>query len=332
MAELSNDNKIEMLRRMLRIRLFDEAATELQSRGELPGPMHTSIGQEAEVVGACMALTDDDYMTGNHRSHGHPIGKGASLKPLMAELLGKETGVCKGHGGSMHLADFSVGSLGESGIVGAGIPIATGAALSAQLRRTKQVSLAFFGDGATNAGPFHESLNLASIWSLPVVFLCENNGFAVTARASDMVSVKDIADRAAAYSIPGQVVDGQDVLAVYQATSVAVERGRGGGGPTLLDVKTYRFREHAEFGRVGDGVRNYRTAAEVEEAKLRDPIELFSNVLTESGVLQSEGVTALRAEVGREVKEAVDYAMTSPFPDLSSAFDFVFVEPVPARH
>ncbi|MBV9603667.1 MAG: thiamine pyrophosphate-dependent dehydrogenase E1 component subunit alpha, partial [Solirubrobacterales bacterium] len=202
-AELSKELTIEMLRRMLRIRLFDEAAAGMQARGELPGPMHTSIGQEAEVVGACMALTDTDYMTGNHRSHGHPIGKGAALKPLMAELLGKATGVCRGHGGSMHLADFSVGSLGESGIVGAGIPIATGAALSSRLRGSGQVALAFFGDGAANCGPFHESLNLAAIWSLPIVFLCEDNGFAVTSRSTDMVSVQHISDRAVGYTVPG---------------------------------------------------------------------------------------------------------------------------------
>jgi len=331
-AELSNELTIEMLRRMLRIRLFDEAAAGMQARGELPGPMHTSIGQEAEVVGACMALTDTDYMTGNHRSHGHPIGKGAALKPLMAELLGKATGVCRGHGGSMHLADFSVGSLGESGIVGAGIPIATGAALSSRLRGSGQVALAFFGDGAANCGPFHESLNLAAIWSLPIVFLCEDNGFAVTSRSTDMVSVQHISDRAVGYTVPGINVDGQDVLAVWRATTDAVERARAGEGPTLLDVKTYRYREHAEFGRVGDAVRTYRTQDEIAEWQLRDPILLFEKVLLKAETLDGDDVARLREEVQREVDEALEFARESPYPELDEAYENLFVEAVPAWH
>jgi acetoin:2,6-dichlorophenolindophenol oxidoreductase subunit alpha len=332
MEELSNETKMEMLKRMLRIRIFDEVASELQTKGDVPGPMHTSIGQEAEVVGACMALSNKDYMTGNHRSHGHPIGKGAALKPLMAELLGKETGVCKGRGGSMHLADFSVGSLGESGIVGAGMPIATGAALSAKLRGTDQVGLTFFGDGASNAGPFHEALNLASIWKLPVIFLCENNGYAVTTRATDVVPVKNISDRAAAYNVPGEVVDGQDILAVYEATSRAVKRARSGAGPTLLDVKTYRYRDHAEFGRMGDSVGSYRTREEVEAARLRDPIDMFAKVLMDTGVLTEHGVEAIRKEIAKEVDEAVEFAKSSAYPDVSTAYDFLFVETVAPRH
>ena len=210
---LTNETLIEMYRRMLRIRYFDEAARGLLNEGAIQGAVHTSIGQEAAAVGACMALPDDDYVSGNHRSHGHPIAKGAALNPLMAELLGKQTGVCKGKGGSMHLADFSVGSLGESGIVGAGLPLATGAGLSAQVRGTDQVTVCFFGDGASNQGSFHESLNMAAIWKLPVIYFCENNLYAATTPKAASTSVENIADRAVAYGMPGVVVDGQDAVA-----------------------------------------------------------------------------------------------------------------------
>lgn len=297
MTDVDDGVKVEMLRRMLRIRQFDEAAGELQSKGFLPGPMHTSIGQEAEVVGTCMALTDDDYNVGNHRSHGHPIGKGAALGPLMAELLGKETGVCRGHGGSMHLADFKVGSLGESGVVGAGMPIANGAALSAKMRGTDQVALGFFGDGAANTGPFHESLNLAAIWKLPMIFLCENNGYAVSSSSRDMMAVADVATRAVSYGIPGVIVDGQDVLAVHAAVSEAVARARSGQGPSLLDVKTYRYRNHAEFGGMEDNLHPYRTQEEVETWKKRDPIQLFEAVLVNTGVLDEAGVRDIESAV-----------------------------------
>jgi TPP-dependent pyruvate/acetoin dehydrogenase alpha subunit len=324
-------DQAEMLRRMLRIRRFDEAATRLHGAGELPGPMHTSIGQEAEVVGACMALTDQDYMTGNHRSHGHPIGKGASVRALMAELLGRKTGVCRGKGGSMHLADFKIGSLGESGIVGAGLPIAVGAALSAQLRGTDQVALAFFGDGAANCGPFHESLNLAAIWNLPAIFLCENNGYAMTASARDMVSVKDIATRAIGYDIPGAVVDGQDAIAVHAAVSVAVERARAGGGPSLLDVKTYRFRHHAEFGGLLGSLRPYRSDDEVAEWVARDPIQILSDELKRRLVLSDEDIAAIDKQVTEEIEDAVAYARESEFPDVQSAYEGLYAAPITRR-
>jgi pyruvate dehydrogenase E1 component alpha subunit len=283
-----NELLVEMQRRMLRIRLFDETAVKLVAQGQLPGPMHTSIGQEAEVVGACTALRTTDYMTGNHRSHGHPIAKGAALGPLMAELLGRSTGVCSGKGGSQHLADFSVGSLGESGIVGAGMPIAVGAGLSAKLRGTDDVCLCFFGDGGANAGPFHEAHNLAAVWDLPVIFLCENNGYAVRTAQRETTSITNIADRACAYGIPGHVVDGQDVLAVYNVVAEAVARARAGTGPTLIEAKTYRYRDHAEFGNLARKFGPYRTEEEVENWLARDPIELFRATLIERGVL-SEG-------------------------------------------
>src|SRR5690606_7398255 len=251
-----------MMRRMLRIRLFEERASDIRVEAKLPGVLHNCIGQEAAIVGACMALRADDFLTGNHRSHGHPIGKGVSLAPLMAELFGKRTGVCRGKGGSMHLADFSAGSLGESGIVGSLMPVAVGAGLSARLRGTDQVCLCFFGDGAANCGPFHESLNLASVWRLPVVFLCENNGYASTSAQAETTAIAHIALRAQAYDMPGSIVDGQDVLAVHGSVANAIARARAGSGPTLIEAKTYRYCDHHEAP--SSGTRpTYRTETEI---------------------------------------------------------------------
>ena len=328
-AGLTPDDLREMLRRMMRIRYFDEAGVELLEKGQLPGPMHTSIGQEAEVVGACMALRTDDYMTGNHRSHGHPIGKGAKTRPLMAELLGKATGVCRGKGGSMHLADFSVGSLGESGIVGAGMPIAVGAGLSAKLRGSDQVCLSFFGDGAANTGPFHEAHNMAATWKLPVIFFCENNGYAVRSPMSDTTSVTDIAVRAVSYGIPGVIVDGQDALAVYEAVAQAVARARAGEGPTLIEAKTYRYRDHSEMGAVAAQLVPYRTDEEIEAWQSRDPITLFKATLLEREVMTEAGISELEAEVKAEIDDAVQFANESPFPDFATAYEDLYVEPIP---
>jgi len=327
-VELSEDFLLELLRRMLRIRRFDERAVQLLSKGLIPGAVHASIGHEAAVVGACMAVREDDYMTGYHRSHGHPIGKGAPLARLMAELFGRSTGVCRGKGGSMHLADFSVGSLGESGIVAAGLPIAVGAALSAQMRGTEQVCLCFFGDGAANAGPFHEALNLAAIWKAPVVFVCENNEYAVTFSIREAMAIENIADRAAAYGMPGVVVDGQDVLAVHTAASEAAARARSGAGPTLIEAKTYRFREHSEMGALK---LSYRPEDEMSRWLARDPVTLFRNQLLERGVLDPESAAALEAEVEAEVEEAVAFAEQSPLPDPGEAFEDVFVTPANRR-
>ena len=272
---VSHDTMLEMQRRMLRIRLFDERASKMLKRGQIPGTIHTSIGQEAQVVGACMALRQRDNMTGNHRSHGHPIGKGSPLGPLMAELVGKSGGVCKGKGGSLHLADFAVGSLGESGITGSSIPIAAGAALSAQVLGDDRVALSFFGDGAANQGVLYEALNMSSVWKLPVVFLCENNHYALSTPAHTVTAGR-IADRAHGFGMPGVVVeDGQDVLEVHEAVSAAVDRARRGDGPTLVEVMTYRFREHAEGLRLNV---DYREATEREHWLSRDPIQLFRKV------------------------------------------------------
>lgn len=321
---LMKEDLHEMLRRMLRIRLFDERASEIRVEAKLPGALHNSIGQEAEIVGACMALRDDDYMTGNHRSHGHPIGKGVPLAPLMAELFGKRTGVCRGKGGSMHLAVFSAGSLGESGIVGSLMPVAVGAGLSARLRGTDQVCLCFFGDGAANCGPFHESLNLAAVWKLPVVFLCENNGYAIRTAQAETTSVPHIARRADAYDIPGVIVDGQDVLAVYDNVLSAVSRARAGGGPTLVEAKTYRYCEHSEFG-PPTVPPAYRSESEIALWQSKDPIKIFSGQLRASGDLNDEDFEAIRSAVQAEVDAAVAFAEQSPDPEPQALLEDVFI-------
>ncbi|MCH6472557.1 thiamine pyrophosphate-dependent dehydrogenase E1 component subunit alpha [Sinomonas terrae] len=323
--DLSAETLLEMQRRMLRIRRFDERASLMVKRGHIPGTVHTSIGQEAQVVGACMALGDGDYMSGNHRSHGHPIGKGSPLGPLMAELVGKATGVCGGKGGSLHLADFAVGSLGESGIVGSSIPIATGAGLSSKVLGNGRVSLAFFGDGAANQGCLYEAMNLAGVWDLPVVFLCENNQYALSTPAHTVTSGV-IAERAAGFGIPGvRVEDGQDVLAVYEAAAAAVDRARRGEGPTLVEVITYRFNEHSEGLRLGT---DYRDKDEKAAWLERDPIVLFRQRLIADGTATAEQLDELEAAVLREVDEAVEFTDRSPYPDPSVAFKDLYTEPI----
>jgi acetoin:2,6-dichlorophenolindophenol oxidoreductase subunit alpha len=309
---------------MLRIRLFEEAVTKMARRGELPGAVHTSIGQEGEIVGACAALRSDDYMLGNHRSHGHPIAKGAALPSLMAEILGKATGVCRGKGGSMHLADFSVGSLGETSIVGSGLPVATGAALGAKLQGTDRVVLCFFGDGASNEGTFHESLNMASIWDLPAIYLCENNGYGLTTSLDEVTSVHDVATRAVSYGMPGTVVDGQDAVAVYEAVAVAVERARQGEGPSLIEAKTYRFDNHA----IGLHIDNYRTTEEVERWKARDPLDIHRDRLLASGVLSDAEANTMADETVAAVADALLFARQSDYPKPEEAFDHVFTQPL----
>lgn len=314
----------EMLRRMLRIRLFEERASIMMMKSQLPGFLHNSIGQEAEIVGACMALRGDDYMTGNHRSHGHPIGKGVDLRPLMAELFGKETGVCRGKGGSMHLADFSAGSLGESGVVGSLMPVAVGAGLSARLRNTDQVCLCFFGDGAANCGPFHESLNLAAVWKLPVVFLCENNGYAIHSAQAQTTAVAHIAHRASAYNIPGVIVDGQDVLAVHDSVSIAVARARIGEGPTLVEAKTYRYCEHWESGGASK-VPAYRTEAEIASWRARDPIEILCARFRSTDDLTFQEIDEIKSCVQAEVDAAVEFAEQSSVPEPRALLEDVFI-------
>jgi acetoin:2,6-dichlorophenolindophenol oxidoreductase subunit alpha len=320
---VANDTLLEMQRRMLRIRRFDERASKMVKRGEIPGTVHTSIGQEAQVVGSCMALADGDYMTGNHRSHGHPIGKGAALGPLMAELVGKAWGVCGGKGGSMHLADFKVGSLGESGIVGSSIPIATGAALSSKVLGNGRVSLAFFGDGAANQGCLYEAMNLASVWKLPIIFLCENNQYALSTPART-VTAGVVADRATGFDMPGvRVEDGQSVLTVYDAVRAAVDRARAGKGPSLVEVVTYRFNEHSEGLRLAV---DYRNAEEKAAWLLRDPVKMFRSYLLDNGVADAATVDALEADVLAEVEAAVQFANESPYPEQHVAFKDIYSE------
>lgn len=321
---LDSAAKIEALRRMIRIRTFEEAAVAYAQKGMIPGSLHTSVGQEASIVGACMALRLDDYMVGTHRSHGHPIGKGASLDRLFAELLGRATGTNSGKGGSMHLSDFSVGSLGETSIVGSGLPVATGAALGSKMQGLDRVALCFFGDGAANEGTFHESLNLASVWQLPVVYVCENNGYGETTAARDAAAVEDLSVRAGSYGLPGVTVDGQDLGAVYEAVNEAVERARRGDGASLVETKTYRYHNHS----FRLPIENYRTQEEIDSWRRRDPIDLYRGVLAAEGVLSEAGAEDVIAEVGKEMAEAAAFAEASPYPDHEEAFNHLYTNPI----
>lgn len=315
---LDPGQQLELFTRMLRIRKFEEALIAHNPVG------HLSIGQEAAIGGACLALRDDDYVTGTHRSHGHPIGKGAEIKPLMAEIFGKRTGICKGLGGSMHLTDTSRGLIAESAIVGGGFPIATGAGLSIQVRGTDQVSLCFFGDGATNQGTFSESVNMAAIWKLPVIYFCENNGYAVTTPVEKSHGQPEIARRADGFGIPGIVVDGQDAEAVYAVTLEAVDRARSGGGPTLIEAKTYRFDEHSN--RLAIPIE-YRSKEEIEyHRRERDPITLYRSVLVSRGL--ADEVERIETEVSNIMEAAVEFARESPEPEMSDLWDCMYSNPI----
>jgi pyruvate dehydrogenase E1 component alpha subunit len=309
---------------MLRIRKFEESLIADYPIG------HMSIGHEGAVAGACIALRVDDYVTGTHRSHGHPIGKGADLAPLMAELYAKRTGICKGLGGSMHLTDTSKGLICESAIVGGGIPLATGAGLSIQVRGTDQVALSFFGDGAVNEGTFHESLNMAAVWKLPVIYFCENNGYAVTTTVEKSHGQPDVARRAEGYGVPGVIVDGQDVEAVYEVTNEAVEQARLGAGPTLIEAKTYRFDEHSNRLPIPFA---YRSEEEVAfHRRERDPVALYRAVLVSRG-LESE-VEVIETTVAAAIADAVQFAKDSPEPELQDMLDSMYSNPIhfPAQY
>ena len=307
---LSRDAVLDALRRMHRIRRFEEAAEESYIRGLSYGTMHLSIGQEATAVGVCAALSDADCITSTHRGHGHCIAKGAELKPMFAEFLGREGGYCKGRGGSMHIADPARGNLGANGIVGGGLPIAVGAALSAKKRRTGAVAVAFFGDGANNEGAFHEALNIASIWRLPVVFVCENNQYAMSMAVVRSTAVANVADRASAYAIPGVIVDGNHFAAVAEAAFAATDRARAGEGPTLIEAKTYRTRGHSRSDR-----NRYRAREEIEAWKTRDPIARFESEITALGLITETRVAEIAAEVEREMAAAVAFGRAAPWPD-----------------
>ncbi|HEY8527075.1 MAG TPA: thiamine pyrophosphate-dependent dehydrogenase E1 component subunit alpha [Acidimicrobiales bacterium] len=324
---MDRERQLDAMRRMLRIRRFEEAAMDIVRKGQgIAGSVHLCIGQEAAIVGSCLALRADDFTVGYHRSHGHPIAKGAALGPLMAELMGRRTGVCRGKGGSMHLADFAVGSLGETAIVGAGIPQAAGAAYGARIRGSDQVALAFFGDGAANIGSFHEGLNLAAAWRLGAVFVCENNLYAMSTALADTMAGESIAARAAAYAMPGVAVDGQDVVAVYEAVRAAVDRARGGGGPTLVEARTYRYRDHAEYGGLDLG---HRPAEELEAWRARDPLDLHRARLLADGVSERE-LDELAEAAAEEVRAAVQFAKTSPAPEPEELLEDLWATPVGA--
>jgi pyruvate dehydrogenase E1 component alpha subunit len=304
---------------MLLIRRFEEECIRLYQTGHIRGSLHPCIGQEATAVGACFALRRDDYMTCTYRGHGQAIAKGSDPKEAMAELLGRRTGCSKGKGGSMHFTDLSVGLLGENAIVGAGIPIAVGAALTAKLDKSDRVAIAFFGDGAVNQGIFHEGLNLAAIWQVPVIFFCENNLYSEMTPIRAMVRIEHLSDRAAAYGIPATRVDGYDVLAVYQVTTEAVARARNGGGPTFIEAMTYRLVGHM----VGDS-EPYRTRDEVNIWRQRDPLITFPQRLVNDFGIVPSSVEAIQKEVESEIQEIVRFAQDSPWPSPEEAMEDVF--------
>lgn len=325
--EITNAVQKLMLERMWTIRNFEEKVMEVHEAGEFVGAAHPYIGEEAVAVGVCLALKDTDYIAGNHRSHGHPLAKGGSVKKAMAELYGRVDGYCKGKGGSMHLADFSVGILGESGIVASSVPVATGAGLASKISKNNFVSVVFFGDGASNQGACHESMNLASIWKLPVIFVCENNQFAITTSYQNSVAVENVSDRAQAYNMPGILVDGQNVEAMYEATTEAVKRARNGEGPTLIEGLTYRFEEHSlGLGRVRRG--EYRTSEEISKWRERDPIGIHSQKLIDRGVLSEDEIDKIESNSKKEIEEAVEFARNSKFPEPEELFEDMWANPI----
>jgi len=319
---LSKERILKMYQDMLKIRYFENKITDLYSKGLMPGLAHLYIGEEAIAVGVCNNLTENDFAISTHRGHGHLIAQGADLKRMMAEVLGKETGYCKGKGGSMHIMDVSKGILGADGIVGAGIPIATGSAYSAKVRGTSQVTVAFFGDAASNQGTFHESINMAAAWKLPVVYVCENNLYGISVDIRKVTNTKDIATRAKAYNIPGIVVDGNDVLEVYRVTKEAVERARKGEGPSLIECKTYRFKGH----HVGDPGRVYRLEKETKEWMKLCPIKTFRARIIKEKIASEEEVNLIEKDVKEMIKEAADFAIQSSYPDEKEAYEDLFVE------
>lgn len=309
----------DLYRTMLRIRVFEERVLKEFGHGKIPCHAHLYIGQEAIATGACAALRADDYIISNHRGHGHLIAKGGKTDRMMAELFGKKTGYCKGKGGSMHCADVKLGILGANGIVGAGITIAGGAALTAKVRKTGQVCLCFFGDGASNTGRFHEGINFASILKLPVVYILENNQYAISVPIKYAANITNLADRAAAYGIPGKTIDGNDVLGVCEAVSEAVERARRGEGPSLIECKTYRWAGHY----TGDP-QNYVSKETIEQWKTKDPLPRFKGFLMENAVLSEEAIESLHQEIANEIEAAVKFADDSPFPTPEETLEDVY--------
>lgn len=314
----------EMYRKMVTIRRFEEAVLEVYTQGLMRGLAHPYIGQEATAVGVCSSLRKEDYITSTHRGHGHLIAKGGRVDRMMAEMLGKVDGYNRGKGGTMHIADLSLGILGANGIVGGGMGLAAGAALSARLRKTDLVAVCFFGDGAANQGAFLESANLASVWKLPVIFVCENNQYGEYTAAKAVTAVKEhIAERAAGFNMPAMVVDGNDVVAVYQTTQKMVERARAGEGPGMIECKTYRYRGH----HVGDGnpEKTYRTQEETDAWMKKDPIPRFGRRMIKAGMATEDALKQIDEEIYKAVWDAVEFAKQSPFPSLEEVTQHVYV-------
>jgi len=320
---LSRGQMLNLYRKMITIRLFEEKIIDLYARGFIPGLAHLYIGEEAVAAGVCANLRKDDYITSTHRGHGHVIAKGAELKYMMAELFGKKTGYCKGKGGSMHIADIDIGVLGANGIAGGGIPIAVGAALSSKMRKTDQVTVCFFGDGASNNGVFHEGLNFASVHHLPVVFVCENNLYGISVSQKQHQAIQDISIRAVAYNMPGISINGNDVCVVYEASSKSIQRARAGEGPTLIECKTYRWRGHHE-GDPNQGKR-YRTMDEVKEWMEKCPIKKLEGKMLGEKILTKAKMNKIREEIKIEIEKAEEFANQSPFPDAKDIYEDVFV-------
>jgi pyruvate dehydrogenase E1 component alpha subunit len=316
---LNDTSKREMLRQMYTIRAFEEKAEQLYMIGKIHGTMHLSIGEEASAAGSIAALRPDDMILSTHRGHGHCIAKGADLNLMMAEFMGKETGYCRGRGGSMHIADVDGGNLGANGVVGGGLPISVGVGLSLKMQKRDQVVLCFFGDGAANNGAFHESLNMAAIWKLPVVYVCENNQYAMSFSVKRAFAIENIADRAAGYGMPGVTVDGNDVMAVYKAVSQAVQRARAGEGPALIENVTYRWRGHAK----SDPGR-YRTTEEVEAWKQKCPIKRFRSQLIQANVLTEKEADQLELEASAAIEAALAFAEASPEPAIETIEEGVY--------
>lgn len=310
---------LNFFREMTKIRKFELKAAELFMQGEMAGNIHTCAGQEASAVGACNALEPSDFIVSTHRGHGHSLAKGAKVDKMMAELFGKSTGYCHGKGGSMHIVDMGIGMLGANGIVGAGIPIGAGSALASKIMKKDEVTLVFFGDAASNQGTFHEAINMASAWRLPVVFLCENNQYGVSICIDRVCNVVNIADRASAYNIPGKVVDGNDVFAVYEAVKEAADRARKGDGPTLIEAKTYRHRGHYE----GDP-QMYKPKEEMEAWQAKDPLTRLRSEITKARIAKQKDLDAIETELQQEIEQAVEFSRNSSYPDVSEVMTDVY--------
>ncbi|MED5551426.1 MAG: thiamine pyrophosphate-dependent dehydrogenase E1 component subunit alpha [Actinomycetota bacterium] len=321
--QLSEDVLLDMHHRMVRIRHFEEAAGRLAEESRLPGFLHLYVGEEAVAAGVCTALNDDDQISSTHRGHGHLVAKGGDFERMMAELMGKATGYCKGKGGSMHICDLDLGMLGANGIVGGGVPIAVGAGFANKYRDDGRVSVVFFGDGASNIGAFHEAANMAAALRLPVVFVCENTESGEFSPRDRTMAIADVVDRALGYGMPGVIVDGMDVIAVHEAATEAVSRARSGQGPSFIEAKTYRFYNHHGIQTLG---MKYRSDDELAEWKKRDPIDMFEARLADSGVLTTKAAQAVHERVAEAVEQAIAFAEESPLPDAASMYEDVYSE------